>query len=160
HRPLRQGREPLQRESGGLTERGLVSGRVGVFPCAHRAILSAASDHAEAGIRRPVDSGGGGDQDDRRPARYDVSMHRTRARGALLLEALVSLAILGFVLAMGAGFLARRRDIERERLDREKALRALASEWVFLRTAPSGELVPRKDVLFVGPGAFVDGLDP
>jgi hypothetical protein len=80
-------------------------------------------------------------------------------RGFLLLDALVSLAILGIVLVMGAGFFARRRDLERERLDREKAVRALASEWVFLRTSFTGELVPRKDVLFVGPGVFVDGLD-
>ena len=80
-------------------------------------------------------------------------------RGALLLEALVSLAILGIVLVMGAGFFARRRDIERERLDRETAVRALASEWAFLRTAFSGELVPREDAIFVGPGDFVDGLD-
>lgn len=85
---------------------------------------------------------------------------RVRARrGALLLEALVALTILGIVLTMGAGFFARRRDIERDRLDREKALRAMASEWVFLRTSSGIDLTPRKDRLFVGPGAFVDGLD-
>lgn len=86
----------------------------------------------------------------------------TRARsrrGALLLEALVALTILGIVLTMGAGFFARRRDIERDRLDREKALRAIASEWVFLRTSSGIDLEPRKERLFAGPGAFVDGLD-
>jgi hypothetical protein len=88
------------------------------------------------------------------------SVHRAdSSRGALLAEAIVSLAILGLVLAFGAGFFARRRDMERDRLDHEVALRALASEWVFLRTAPAGEVAARERILFVGPGAFVDGLD-
>ena len=60
-------------------------------------------------------------------------MSDRRSRGVFLLEALVSLAILGIVLTLGAGFLARRRALERERLDRERAVRALASEWIYLR---------------------------
>lgn len=88
-------------------------------------------------------------------------VYRKRAaRGTLLMEALVALSILGIVLVFGAGFFARRRELERDRLDREKALRALASEWVFVRTALRSELEPRVDGLFVGPGDFVDGLDP
>ena len=81
-------------------------------------------------------------------------------RGTSLVEALVALAILGFVLTMGAGFFVRQRELTRDRLDREKALRALATEWVFLRTAPTGELVPREKTAFVGPGEWVDSLDP
>jgi prepilin-type N-terminal cleavage/methylation domain-containing protein len=80
-------------------------------------------------------------------------------RGTSLVESLVALAILGIVLSVGAGFFARQRDLSRDRLDREKALRALATEWVFLRTAPKGELIPREASPFVGPGDWVDSLD-
>jgi hypothetical protein len=76
-----------------------------------------------------------------------------------LLEALVSLAILGIVLMLGAGFLARRRTLEADRRDRDRAARALASEWIYLRTAFRGDLYPRDKRPFAGPGVFVDALD-
>jgi hypothetical protein len=76
-----------------------------------------------------------------------------------LLEALVSLAILGIVLTLGASFLARRRALEADRRDRDRAVRALASEWVYLRTAFRGDLYPKDRRPFAGPGVFVDALD-
>lgn len=72
----------------------------------------------------------------------------------------MSLAILGIVLMLGAGFLARRRTLEAERRDRDRAVRALASEWVYLRTAFRHDLYPKDARPFVGPGVFVDALDP
>ncbi len=86
-------------------------------------------------------------------------MSERRSRGVFLLEALVSLAILGIVLTLGASFLARRRALERERLDRERAVRALASEWTYLRTSFRNDVYPKDRRLFVGPGDFVDALD-
>jgi hypothetical protein len=86
-------------------------------------------------------------------------MTERRSRGVFLLEALVSLAILGIVLMLGAGFLARRRALERERLDRERAVRALASEWLYLRTSFRNDVFPKDRRPFVGPGGFVDALD-
>lgn len=83
---------------------------------------------------------------------------RRGTSGTSLLEALVALAILGIALTMGAGFLARRRDIDRERLDRERALRAVRSEWVFLRTASRAEFLPADGRGFFGPPEFVDRL--
>jgi hypothetical protein len=83
-----------------------------------------------------------------------------RVRGVFLLEALVSLAILGIVLTLGASFLARRRALERERVDRERAVRALASEWLYLRTSFRNDVYPKDRRPFVGPGSFVDALDP
>jgi hypothetical protein len=76
-----------------------------------------------------------------------------------LLEALVSLAILGIVLMLGAGFLARRRALEADRRDRDRAARALASEWIYLRAAFRGDLTPKDKRTFAGPGVFVDALD-
>lgn len=70
----------------------------------------------------------------------------------------MALSILGIALTMGAGFLARRRDIDRERLDRERALRAVRSEWVFLRTASRSEFLPADGRGLFGPTEFVDGL--
>jgi hypothetical protein len=87
-------------------------------------------------------------------------LSRASRRGTSLVEALVALLILGLVLTMGAGFFARQRELSGDRLDQEKALRALATEWVFLRTAPKGELIPREGATFVGPGEWVDALDP
>jgi hypothetical protein len=81
------------------------------------------------------------------------------ARGTFLLEALVSLAILGIVLTFGASFLARRRALEADRVDRDRAARALASEWVYLRTSFCGDLAPKDHRPFAGPGVFVDALD-
>ncbi len=72
----------------------------------------------------------------------------------------MALSILGIVLTMGAGFLARRRDLDRERLDRERGLRALRSEWVFLRTAARAEFLPTEERGFIGPPGFVDSLAP
>ena len=74
--------------------------------------------------------------------------------GALLLEALVALAILGVILLFGLSFFARRRQLERERLDRETALRVLESEWVYLRTA-SGHLEAREKEPFIGSLPFL-----
>ena len=76
-----------------------------------------------------------------------------------LVEALVSLAILGIVLTLAAGFLARRRALERERLDHERTVRAAASEWIYLRSSFRSDVAPKDRRLFVGPGAFVDSLD-
>jgi hypothetical protein len=76
-----------------------------------------------------------------------------------LLEAVVSLAILGIVLTLGASFLARRRALEAERLDRDRASRALASEWRFVRGGFRHDLFPKDKRPFVGPGVFVDALD-
>ncbi|HQR46895.1 MAG TPA: hypothetical protein PK598_12905 [Thermoanaerobaculia bacterium] len=83
---------------------------------------------------------------------------RRATSGTSLLGALVALSILGIALTMGAGFLARRRDLDRERLDRERALRAVRSEWVFLRTAARSEFLPAHERGFFGPPEFVDGL--
>ena len=83
---------------------------------------------------------------------------RRETSGTSLLEALVALSILGIVLTMGAGFLARRRDLDRERLDRERALRAVRSEWVFLRTASRAEFLPAEEREFFGPSEFRGGL--
>ena len=82
-----------------------------------------------------------------------------RRRGVFLLEALVALAILGIVLMFGASFLARRRALELERRDRDRAVRALASEWTYLRTAFRSDVAPKERRLFAGPGRFVDALD-
>ena len=82
-----------------------------------------------------------------------------RTRGVFLLEALVSLAILGIVLMLGASFLARRRALEAERRDRDRASRALGSEWTYLRSAFRHDLFPKDKRPFVGPGVFVDALD-
>lgn len=86
-------------------------------------------------------------------------MAAPRPRGVFLLEALVSLAILGIVLTLGASFLARRRALEVDRLDRDRAVRALASEWTYLRTAFGHDLYPKDRRPFAGPGVFVDALD-
>ena len=87
------------------------------------------------------------------------SVQSRRTRGVLLVEALVSLAILGIVLTLGAGFLARRRALERDRLDQERASRAAASEWLYLRSGFRSDVEPKERRPFVGPGAFVDSLD-
>ena len=86
-------------------------------------------------------------------------MAASRRRGVFLLEALVALAILGIVLMLGASFLARRRALEADRLDRDRAARALASEWTYLRNGFTSDLYPKDKRPFVGPSAFVDALD-
>ena len=86
-------------------------------------------------------------------------MPSARPRGVFLVEALVALAILGIVLTLGASFLARRRALESERRDRDRAARALASEWTYLRSGFARDLEPRDRRPFVGPGTFVDALD-
>ena len=80
-------------------------------------------------------------------------------RGVFLLEALVALAILGIVLMLGASFLARWRALEADRRDRDRAARALASEWIYLRNGFGADVAPRDKRPFVGPGVFVDALD-
>lgn len=60
---------------------------------------------------------------------------------------------------LGASFLARRRALERDRLDRERAVRAAASEWIYLRTSFLSDVYPKDRRPFVGPGRFVDALD-
>lgn len=71
----------------------------------------------------------------------------------------MSLAILGIVLTLGASFLARRRALEADRLDRDRAARALASEWTYLRNGFQHDLFPKDRRPFAGPGTFVDSLD-
>jgi len=83
---------------------------------------------------------------------------RRPSSGTSLLEALVALSILGIVLTMGGGFLARRRDLDRERIDRERAIRALRSEWVFLRTSPRSAFLPGEEREFAGPAGFLSSL--
>jgi hypothetical protein len=80
-------------------------------------------------------------------------------RGALLLEAVVALTILGFILLMGGWVFARRKQLEYERIDRESALLALESEWTVLRAAPASELGPREGAPFVGPQPFLEHID-
>ena len=65
----------------------------------------------------------------------------------------MALAILGVVVLFGTGFFVKRKEVERERLDRDVAIRALRSEWAYLRTSP---LSPRKDAPFVGSEAFLE----
>ena len=83
---------------------------------------------------------------------------RRGTSGTSLVEALVALSILGIALTMGAGFLARRRDFDSERLDRERALRAVRSEWVFLRTASRAEFLPAEGREFFGPSEYLECL--
>lgn len=71
----------------------------------------------------------------------------------------MSLSILGIVLMLGASFLVRRRALEVDRRDRDRAARALASEWIYLRTAFRNDLYPKDKRPFTGPSAFVDALD-
>ena len=86
---------------------------------------------------------------------------RLRARrGALLLEAVVALTILGFILLMGGWVFARRKQLEYERLDRESALLALESEWAVLRSMPAPELFVREGAAFVGPEAWLAHVAP
>jgi hypothetical protein len=72
-------------------------------------------------------------------------------RGALLLEALVALTLLGFLLLMGGWVFSRRKQLEYERLDRESALLALESEWAILRSSAGSDLGSREGAPFVGP---------
>ena len=82
-----------------------------------------------------------------------------RTRGVFLAEALVALSILGIVLTLGAGFLARRRALELDRLDHDRAVRAAASEWIYLRSSFRNDVYPKDRRPFAGPGGFVDSLD-
>ncbi len=77
----------------------------------------------------------------------------TRRRGTTLVEALVALAILGIVVLFGTTFFVKRREVERERQDRDVALRALRSEWAYLRTqgVSEGTAMP-----FVGSELFLE----
>ncbi len=74
-----------------------------------------------------------------------------RRRGTTLIEAVVALAILGVVVLFGTSFFVKRREVEKERLDRDVAMRALRSEWAYLRTAA---LTPREDAPFLGSDLF------
>lgn len=67
----------------------------------------------------------------------------------------MALAILGTVLIFGLSFFVRRRQLERERLDREGALRLLESEWVYLRTSSLSEAGPREKGAFLGSPDFL-----
>ena len=83
---------------------------------------------------------------------------RCASRGVLLIEAMVGLFLVGIVVFLGLSLFARRRELEKERLDREIARRALASEWVYLRT--SYDVTPRKDGGFVADLVFSDAHHP
>lgn len=88
-------------------------------------------------------------------------MNGTRRHGRRafsLVEALVALALLGLLLLTGTTFLPRRRQLEKERLDREIALRALRSEWTVLRTGTTGGLPARERGPFLGPGPFIEAV--
>jgi len=86
-----------------------------------------------------------------------IERKRHSPRGVLLIEALVALFLVGIVVFFGLSLFARRRELEKERLDREVARRALASEWVYLRT--SGGVPPRKDGKFVGSKIFLASIE-
>ncbi|HEV8267495.1 MAG TPA: hypothetical protein VGR00_04650 [Thermoanaerobaculia bacterium] len=86
-----------------------------------------------------------------------IERKRRAPRGVLLIEALVALFLVGIVVFFGLSLFARRRELEKERLDREIARRALASEWVYLRT--SGGVTPRKDGKFVGTNIFLASIE-
>jgi hypothetical protein len=75
-----------------------------------------------------------------------------RGRGTTLIEAVVALAILGVVILFGTSFFVKRREIEVERLDRDVAMRALRSEWAYLRGTP---ISPRENAPFVGSLLFL-----
>src|SRR5437016_3456088 len=70
---------------------------------------------------------------------------------------MVGLFLVGIVVFLGLSLFARRRELEKERLDREIARRALASEWVYLRT--SYDVTPRKDGGFVGSKIFLASVE-
>ncbi len=82
-----------------------------------------------------------------------------RARAFALVEALVALAILSILLVLGMTLFGRRRDVEKERLDQEKALRALESEWAVLRTSPAGDLAPQEKGPCLGPAEFLSAIE-
>jgi hypothetical protein len=86
-----------------------------------------------------------------------TSLARRSRRGVLLLEAIVALFLVGIVVFFGLSLFARRRELEKERLDREIARRALASEWVYLRT--SFGVTPRKDGKFVGSQIYLASIE-
>lgn len=65
---------------------------------------------------------------------------------------MVALAILGVVVLFGTSFFLKRREVERERADRDVALRALRSEWAYVRTAP---LSPRESGPFIGSPTYL-----
>lgn len=84
-------------------------------------------------------------------------------RGATLVEMMVALAILGFLLVLGLTLFWNKRKLEAEIRDRDVAVRLLASEWVFLRSAPASALTPRDEGPFIGSAAFqsaVSARDP
>lgn len=70
----------------------------------------------------------------------------------------MALAILGVILMFGLTFFVRRKQLERERLDREIALRVLESEWIYLRTA-AGRLEAREKSPFIGSVEFLSLID-
>ena len=115
--------------------------------------------HGLVTYSQPADEGGGaspseGSGADTLAALNNSFLASRKKRGALLLEALVALAILGVVLLFGLSFFVRRRQLELERLDREAALRVFESEWVYLRTA-ADHLEAREKKPFIGSVAFL-----
>lgn len=97
-----------------------------------------------------------------KPVRSSAGQRRAPSgprRGFALLEALVALGVLSVLLVLGLSFVKKRRDLERERLDREIALRAMTSEWAVLRTSSSSELSPREDGPFLGPPELLAAVE-
>ncbi len=93
------------------------------------------------------------------PSRVPAPRARSGRLGTTFLETIVSLAILGIILILGMTFFSRRRELERERADRETALRALRSEWAILRTSSAYELVPQDEGSFLGPKEFLETIE-
>ena len=71
----------------------------------------------------------------------------------------MALGVLSVLLVLGLSLVKRRRDLERERLDQEAALRALSSEWAVIRTSSASELLPCEDGPFLGPLELVTAVE-
>lgn len=95
----------------------------------------------------------------RRSALPRVPPAARAARAFALAETLVALAVLGILLSLGLTLFQRRRELERELLDRAVAVRALGSEWAVLRTSSAADLVPQEEGPFLGPVEFLTAIE-